>query len=446
MIARIDGLDAALARLTRRGEYAETTLPPAFADRIMEVFGEPLTAQEVVARIIHDVRTQRDAAVRRYTLAFDDTVPGQFEVPRERWDRAWDEVGPDLRDALQVAHDRIRRFHEQQVRSSWIGPDELGVFGQIVRPLSRIGIYTPGGSAALPSSLLMTAVPAKVAGVGEIVIAAPPRHNGGVAPVILAAARVAGVDRVFSIGGAQAIAALAFGTETVPHVDKILGPGNIFVALAKQQVYGVVDIDQMAGPTETLLIADETADVELVAADMLAQAEHGVDSSAILVTTSVELANRITGELERQAERLPRGDIAWESLITNGVVALVATLDGAVSVANGYAPEHLCLLVRNPWDLVPQVEHAGGIFLGEASPEALGDYTAGPSHVMPTGGTARYSSPVNVTDFQKIISVIGANERAIARIGPATIALAEAEGLGGHAAAISRRLNRQSAG
>ena len=444
MISRIDGLDAALARLTRRGEYAETTLPPAFADRILEVFGEPLTAHEVVARIVHDVRTRRDDAVRRYTLAFDGTVPERFEVPPEMWNRAWDEVGPELRDALQVAHDRIRRFHEQQVRSSWIGPDELGVFGQIVRPLSRIGIYTPGGSAALPSSLLMTAVPAKVAGVSEVVIAAPPRHNGGVAPVILAAARVAGVDRVFSIGGAQAIAALAFGTETVPHVDKILGPGNIFVALAKQQVYGVVDIDQMAGPTETLLIADETADVELVAADMLAQAEHGVDSSAILVTTSVDVADQITGEIERQAEGLPRGDIAWESLITNGVVALVDTLDDAVKVANGYAPEHLCLLVHNPWDLVPQVEHAGGIFLGEASPEALGDYTAGPSHVMPTGGTARYSSPVNIADFQKIISVIGANERAISQLGPATIVLAEAEGLGGHAAAISRRLDRRT--
>lgn len=443
MITRIDGFDGALQRLTRRGEYVETTLPPHFAARIREVFGEDLSAHEVVARILADVRAERDTAVRRYTEAFDGAAPDRFEVPRERWDEAWDAIGTDLQEALQVAHDRIRRFHDGQVRQSWIGPDELGIFGQLVRPLSRIGIYTPGGSAALPSSLLMTAVPARVAGVDEIVIAAPPRHGGGVAPVILAAARVAGVDRVFAIGGAQAIGALAYGTESVPHVDKILGPGNIFVALAKQQVYGVVDIDQMAGPTETLLIADDSADVELVAADMLAQSEHGVDSSAILVTTSVELADRIEAELDAQAERLDRGQVAWESLAANGVIAVVDSLDDAVALSNAYAPEHLCLLVRQPWDLVPHVRHAGGIFLGEDSPEALGDYTAGPSHVMPTGGTARYSSPVNVADFQKVISIIGANAEGVRKLGPATVALARAEGLGGHAAAITRRLDRQ---
>jgi histidinol dehydrogenase len=264
-----------------------------------------------------------------------------------------------------------------------------------------------------------------------------------VAPIILAAARVAGVDRVFSIGGAQAIAALAFGTETVPHVDKILGPGNVFVATAKQQVYGTVDIDQIAGPTETLLIADESADIELVAADMLAQSEHGTDSSAILVTTSINLANRIEAELERQVETLGRGDIAWKSLATNGAIVIVSNFDEAVSVSNAYAPEHLCLLVQDPWGLVPQVRNAGGIFIGESSPEALGDYTAGPSHVMPTGGTARFSSPVNVSDFQKVISVIAANHRAIDVLGPATVTLANAEGLGGHAAAIERRMRRR---
>ncbi len=444
MISRINGVDEALARLTRRGGNETATLPAHFATRIEEVFGGPMTAAEVVATIIVDVREHGDAAVQRYTEAFDGAAPASFEVPRSEWDAAWDEIGPDLQNALETSAARIRRYHEKQTRPSWIEPDELGIYGQIVRPLERVGIYTPGGSAALPSSLLMTAVPARVAGVDEIIVAAPPRHNGGVAPVILAAARVAGVDRVFSIGGAQAIAALAFGTETIPHVDKILGPGNIFVATAKQQVFGVVDIDQIAGPTETTLIADDNAAIELVAADMLAQSEHGVDSSAILLTTSAALAEGIQAELERQVEQLDRGDIAWESLATNGAVVLLDSLDDAVSISNAYAPEHLCLLVKDPWSLVPGIRNAGGIFLGESSPEALGDYTAGPSHVMPTGGTARFSSPVNVSDFQKVISVIGANDRAVAELGPATIALARAEGLGGHAAAIERRLSKPS--
>lgn len=440
VIKRIDGVEAGLEQLTRRGDYAKTALPPHFAVKIEEVFGRPMTAAEVVARIIADVRAEGDAAVRRYTHAFDGAAPDQFEVPKAAWDSAWHDIGTELQAALTTAADRITSFHEKQPRPTWFEPDELGIFGQLVRPLDRVGIYTPGGSAALPSSLLMTAIPAKVAGVEDVVVSAPPRHNGGVAPVILAAARVAGVDRVFSIGGAQAIAALAFGTESVPHVDKILGPGNIFVALAKRQVFGTVDIDQIAGPTETLLIADDTANVELVAADMLAQSEHGIDSSAILITTSIVLADRMEDELERQVESLDRGDIAWESLAANGVVVLVETLVEAVSVANAYAPEHLCLLVRDPWNLVSQVRNAGGIFIGESSPEAMGDYTAGPSHVMPTGGTARFSSPVNVSDFQKVISLIAANERAIDVLGPATIALANAEGLGGHAAAIERRM------
>jgi histidinol dehydrogenase len=292
----------------------------------------------------------------------------------------------------------------------------------------------------------MTAIPARVAGFRELIVATPPQRDGAVASIILAAARVAGVDRVLSIGGAQAIGALAYGTDSVPQVDKILGPGNVFVALAKQQVFGTVAIDQLAGPTETLLIADDTADLELVAADMLAQSEHGADSSSILVTTSVRIADGIEAELDRQVEALSRGDIAWESLSANGVVALVETLLDAVSIANAYAPEHLCLLVANPWELVPTVTNAGGIFLGESSPEALGDYTAGPSHVMPTGGTARFSSPVNVSDFLKVISIIGANGEAVARLGPATLALANAEGLDGHAAAISRRLTKGKKG
>lgn len=440
MISRIDGYDAARERLSRRGGQDDLVMPAHFAARNEEVFGETLPAAEVVRRIIADVRSRGDEALRHYTVAYDGKAPAQFEVSASEWDAAWDSLEPTLQSALTIAADRIRQFHQKQTRPTWIEPEPNGIFGQLVRPLERVGIYTPGGSAALPSSLLMIAIPARVAGVDEVIVAAPPGRDGRVAPVILAAAKVAGVDRVFAVGGAQAIAALAHGTETIPQVDKILGPGNIFVALAKQQVFGVVDIDQIAGPTETLLVADDSADLELVAADMLAQSEHGVDSSAILVTTSQRLAEALPDELERQLEFLPRANIAAQSLATNGAIAVVDDLVQAVSVANAYAPEHLCLLVADPWSLVPQVRNAGGIFLGESSPEALGDYTAGPSHVMPTGGTARYSSPVNVSDFQKVISLFGANEQAVAALGEATITLAQAEGLAGHAAAIERRL------
>lgn len=438
----VHGFSDAATRLRRRGEFTHTELPPAMAVRIAEVFGERLTAREVVDRIVNDVKAEGDTAVARYTLAFDGRDPSIVEVPRDRWDAAWEEIGPELREALTVAAHRVLAFHQRQARQSWFHTEDLGIFGQIVKPLERIGIYTPGGSAALPSSLLMTAIPAKVAGVKNIVVSAPPRHAGGVAPITLAAAKVAGVDRVFAIGGAQAIAAMAFGTATVPRVDKILGPGNIFVALAKQRVFGTVDIDQIAGPTETLLIADHNADFELVASDMLAQAEHDEQASAILITTSAALGAAVASELERQLPTLERWEIARASLAGNGMIAIVESLEEAIDLSNSYAPEHLCLLVEQPWELVARVDHAGGIFIGEQSPEALGDYAAGPSHVMPTGGTARFSSPVNVGDFVKIISVLAGNTRAIEMLGPATIALARAEGLGGHAAAIERRLRR----
>jgi len=441
-ISVVEGYHASASRLRRRGEFTQTELAPAFSARIEEVFGQTLTARQVVDRIVEDVKAEGDAAVARYTLAFDNRVLDHVEVPKVAWDTAWENVGRDLREALTVPADRVRHFHQRQLRQSWFQPESLGIFGQIIRPLERVGIYTPGGSAALPSSLLMTAIPAKVAGVGEIIVSAPPRHEDSVAPITLAAAKVAGVDRVFAVGGAQAIAAMAFGTATIPHVDKILGPGNIFVALAKQRVFGAVDIDQIAGPTETLLIADHTADVELAAADMLAQAEHDEQASAILITTSAAFADEIIQELERQLSALERADIARVSLRSNGVIAVVDTLDQAIALSNAYAPEHLCLLVERPWDLVPSVENAGGIFIGEQSPEALGDYTAGPSHVMPTGGTARYSSPVTVADFQKVITVVAGNLSATEALGSATMALARAEGLGGHASAIERRLHR----
>ncbi|MCD6029230.1 MAG: histidinol dehydrogenase, partial [Thermomicrobiales bacterium] len=275
-----------------------------------------------------------------------------------------------------------------------------------------------------------------------IVVCSPSGPGGAISPLVLAAAEVAGVDRVFRIGGAQAVAAMAFGTASVPHVDKIYGPGNIFVVLAKQRVFGIVAIDQLPGPTETLLVADTSADPELIAADMLAQAEHDPMASAILITTSPGLADAVLEELPRQLATLERAGIAGQSLAANGLVVLVPDVETAIDLANHYAPEHLCLLLRDPWSCVPLVRHAGGIFVGEDSPEALGDYTAGPSHVMPTGGTARFSSPINVAEFTKVISVVAANRAAVRRLGPATSALARAEGLTGHARAIERRLER----
>lgn len=441
-IKRIDGFEAALADLARRGSFLDPVLSSSIRDGIRRVFGDDLSARQVVDRILAHVRTDGDAAVLRYTEAFDGAVGKSFEVPRQQWVSARESLDPDLVAAMRTALDRIRQFHQREPAHSWFDQTMLGTFGQMIRPLERVGIYTPGGLAAYPSSLLMTAIPAKVAGVGEIVIAAPPGRDGHIAPTILAAAEIAEVDRVFAVGGAQAIAALAYGTETIPHVDKICGPGNIFVVLAKQAVYGVVDLDQLPGPTETMLIADESADLELVAADLIAQAEHDTIATAILITTSRKLADSVHRELERQTEELDRAEIIRASLSSTGRVVVVDNLNQAVSLANAYAPEHLCLLVTNPWELLPAIKHAAGVFIGEDSPEALGDYAAGPSHVMPTGGTARYSSPIHVGEFQKVISLIAANARAVEELGDAVELLANAEGLTGHAAAIRRRRQR----
>jgi histidinol dehydrogenase len=314
--------------------------------------------------------------------------------------------------------------------------------GQIVAPLRRVGLYAPGGAAPLPSSLLMAAIPARVAGVEEILVCSPPQRATGLpAEVVLAAAHVAGVDRVFALGGAQAIAALAYGTERVPQVDKVAGPGNLFVVLAKRAVYGVVGIEALPGPTETLLIADQSASPRYAAADLLAQAEH-VLASAIMLTPSRALAEATQAEVASQLEALPEPNArdAAEAVEHRGGIVLVPGLDAAFDLANDYAPEHLCLLLADPWPYVGRVRNAGGVFLGERSFEVLGDYIAGPSHIMPTGGTARYASPVNVDDFRKIISLVGLNEAALRRIGPVAARLAEAEGLAAHAAAVRARL------
>ncbi len=392
-----------------------------------------------VRDILEDVRTRGDAAVRAHTAWLDGV-----DLPPERWEvragvpagalaripRAW-------RAALETAVARVRAYHTRQVEQGFLGRDQRGTaVGMRVVPLDRVGVYVPGGKAAYPSTVLMNAVPAVVAGVREIVMVTPP---GGTPDVVLAAAQLAGVTRVFRVGGAQAIAALAYGTATIPRVDKIVGPGNRFVTEAKRQVSGEVGIDMLAGPTEVLIIADATADVRYVAADMIAQAEHDEDACAWCVTTSAPLADALGGELARQVARSSRKTIVEPALREHGVVVVVPDLNAAVEVANRRAPEHLELLVEDPWPLVNAIRHAGAIFVGHHSPEPVGDYLAGPSHVLPTGGTARYVSPLGVYDFVKRISVIGYSREQLEQDAAHIIALAEAEGLFGHAEAIRIR-------
>lgn len=442
MITIYTDLDEARRGILRRRAFDEVSVSARVQTLSDELWGAGTTPAQAVDRIIADVRADGDDALRRYSAALEGVELGELRVSRAEIDSAYDQLDDELVAALRLAAAEIERFHRRQTRHSWVDWTSEGALGQIVVPLERVGIYAPGGSAPLPSSLLMAAVPARVAGVEHIAVCSPPqRSTGRIAPVVLAAADVAGVDAVYMLGGAQAIAAMAYGTHSVRRVDKIVGPGNIFVVLAKRAVYGAVDIEALPGPTETLVIADSGADARLVAADLLAQAEHDPLASAILLTDSPELANDVQAEVGRQLEELSRAEIAAEALRRQGGIVVLPSIEDAMREANEYAPEHLCLLVRDPWRLVGLVRNAGGIFLGERSFEVLGDYTAGPSHIMPTGGTARYASPVNVDDFRKIISLVGLNDDALRRIGPAAARLAAAEGLTAHEAAVRRRLD-----
>jgi histidinol dehydrogenase len=434
-----DVAEAQRTILARRSPEEETP-SPRMREGIVRVFGAELSVGEVVDRILAEVRRDGDAAVRHYTEAIDGARLDALLVTEEEIAAGVAQVPPETLAALRTAATRIEAFHQRQLRQSWVNFDEYGTLGQIIRPLTRVGLYVPGGTAAYPSSLLMSAIPARVAGVEQIIVATPPGRDGALPPVTLAAAQVAGVTHILKAGGAQAIGALAYGTASVPRVDKILGPGNIFVALAKERVYGQVAIDGVQGPTETMLIADDSATVALVAADLLAQAEHDAMASPILLTTSPQLAERVADELMEQLPTLERRAIALAAFENNGGIVVVPDLERAMALANEYAPEHLCLLVRDPWALVPLVRNAGGVFIGEASAEVMGDYVAGPSHTMPTSGTARFSSPINVEEFLKVISLFGLNDRAVRELGPAAHALAEAEGLTAHAAAVRRRL------
>ena len=393
-----------------------------------------------VTDILNNVKQNGDDAVREYTLKFDGHMPSKFEISREEIDSSPDKCDRDFILALYKAADNIRDFHARQKQQSWLEPKQNGVIlGQRIRGLKRVGVYVPGGTAAYPSSVLMNVIPAKIAGVKEIVMVTPPQKDGTANPDILAAARIAGVDRVFLMGGAQAVAALAYGTQSVPKVDKIVGPGNIFVATAKKLLYGTVDIDMIAGPSEILIVADKSANPKFLAADLMSQAEHDKMASAILLTTSEETANETAKELSRQMQTLERRDIIEQSLNDFGAIIVCKDISEAVDFANELAPEHLELAVENPMEYIGRVDNAGSVFLGHYSPEPLGDYFAGPNHVLPTSGTARFFSPLSVDSFIKKSSFIYYTEPALSEAKDDIIKLAEPEGLTAHANSIKVR-------
>lgn len=438
---RIFDVESARAGILHRAPWDEIEAPERLLQSIAAIFGERLSPDAAVRRILADVRGRGDKAVIEWTQRIDRVELTDLRVSAQQIEAAYHQLDVAVVDALRLAARRVEAFHRRQPAISWIHNDDEGTLGQLVRPIERVGVYVPGGTAPLPSSVLMTAIPAQVAGVTHLSVITPPQRETGLPhPAILVAADIAGVEAIYIAGGAQAIAALAFGTQSIARVDKICGPGNIFTTLAKRQVYGLVGIDGLPGPTETVVIADESADPEWAAADLLAQAEHDVLASAILLTPSRSLAETVQAAVMAQLEELGRSDTIAGALGRASGIVVTETLQQAFDLANDYAPEHLCLLVSDPWRHLSQVRHAGGVFMGERSFEVLGDYVAGPSHVMPTGGTARFASPVNVLDFVKIVSVIGLNDRALQEIGPAAETLANIEGLTAHAAAVRKRL------
>ena len=433
--------EAAVSRLLQKPSFDEVELSPKIRAANKETFGRDMTAAELVAQIVHDVRLEGDKAVLRYTKLIDkvDCDIKDLLVTDEEFAVAEKQADPAVVESLKKAAENVRRYHEEQKPNSWMTYREHGsLLGQSLIPLDRVGIYVPGGTAAYPSSVIMNAMPAAVAGVGEIIMMVPPK-NGAINPYVLIAARLAGVQKIYKIGGAQAIAAMAFGTESIPRVDKITGPGNIFVTLAKKEVYGHVDIDMLAGPSEILIVADDSADPVYTAADMLSQAEHDPLASSIVITDSETLARQVALEAESQLQKLPRQEIARASIERNGLIVIADDMAQALRFANTSAPEHLELLTREPFKLLPEIRHAGAVFLGAYSPEPLGDYFAGPNHVLPTGGTARYYSVLNVETFMKRTSLISYSQEALADVSDDIIRLAETEGLEAHANAIRLR-------
>ena len=413
------------------------------ADEIFARVAPTVDVAGIVTDIIDNVRARGDAALYEYCEKFDKAKLDSLLVSPEEMAEAMAQVEPRFIEILKTAADNIRLFHEKQVRNSFIINDRPGiVMGQKVIPVDRAGLYVPGGTAAYPSTVLMDAIPAKIAGVPEVVMVSPPGADGKINPVILAAANIAGVDKIFKLGGAQAVAALAYGTESVPKVDKIVGPGNAFVAEAKKQVFGVVSIDMIAGPSEILIVADGKSDPRCVAADLLSQAEHDRLASAVLVTDSAELALAVQAELEVQIPQLSRADIARESIDRNGKIIVADDLWAAIDISNELAPEHLELCVDNPFDYLDAIRHAGSIFMGRNTPEALGDYMAGPNHTLPTGGTAKFSSPLSVDDFVKKTQYSYFTRSALEQVAEDVAFFAEKEGLTAHAKSAVIRLEK----
>lgn len=432
-----------LHQALRRPEIDEVTLEPTVAARLQEIFGRPLSAAEAVAEIVEDVATQGDAAVLDYTRRIDavQLQPETLFVSEEEFARAQREADPAVVDAMRTAAVQIEAFHKMQLRqSSFMTGPGGAVLGQRILPIDSVGCYVPGGRAPLVSSALMSVIPARVAGVREIIAATPPNRQGQVDCHVLVALQEAGAHRVLRVGGAQAVAALAHGTATIPRVDKIVGPGNLFVTLAKRRVFGRVGIDSLAGPSEIMVVADDSAPAELVAADLLSQAEHDPAAAAILVTPSEKLLQAVLQELESQVPTLARQETARESLARWGRAVLCRDLTEACKLVNVVAPEHVELAVADPWALLSQVRNAGAVFLGLASAEPIGDYVAGPNHILPTNGTARFASALGVDDFVRRSNIIAYTEAALAQLGPAAVRLADVEGLGAHGAAVRRRL------
>ena len=435
----IKGVQNAENVLVRIDPLDLESLPESVLSRTEEAFGKGITPLQSVHQMIEDVRKDGDKAVMRYAQLLDGSDLEDFRVTEKQMARARDSVSKELYESLELAAQRVRDFHQSTMPDQWV--DRNKGLGELIRPLDRVGLYAPGGSAAYPSTVLMTAVPARVAGVREIILCTPPQRGESLNPAVMVAAEIAGVDTLYQVGGVPAIAAMAFGTSSVPKVDKICGPGNIFVSYAKKLVQGSVDIDGVFGPTETIVLADKTANASFCAADLIAQAEHDPLSTAILITNSQELIDATEAEVDRMLTTHERGEVAKTALDRQGKVVLVDSLEEAVDLVNHIAPEHLCLLLDDPWSWVDKIKHAGGLFLGDYSPEVMGDYIAGPSHVLPTGGTARFGSALSVHHFLRTMPVVGLSPMEFQKLGTAAVHIADAEGLSGHATAIKVRLD-----
>tara|TARA_Y100000590_G_scaffold418260_1_gene518805 strand:+ start:41058 stop:42380 length:1323 start_codon:yes stop_codon:yes gene_type:complete len=437
----IYGIQEGLEVLSRELFFSDQMSNNSIEESIFKIFGRRLTPNQVVSEILSEVAKTGDEALKRYTKMIDGVDLQDIVLNKNRILEEISDLNAEVFNALRISAQRVKEFHMNTVPESWF--DEAKGYGEVIRPVEKVGIYIPGGRASYPSTVLMTAIPARVAGVKEVFLATPSTGQAGINSDVLAAAHVANVDQVFNIGGAQAIAAFAYGTDTIPKVDMICGPGNLFVTIAKKMVYGQVGIDGLAGPTETLIVADDTADPRLCAADLLGQAEHDLLATPVLITTSESLVSKIMLEIDKQMESLSKKETASASIENRGVIVVVDAIDDALAIANSYAPEHLCLMIEEPWSSIDKVSNAGGVFLGENSPEVMGDYIAGPSHVMPTGGTARFNSSLGIAQFIRRTPVVSLSQSTVDELAETAVTLARLEGFDAHALAVELRVNSE---